>query len=368
MNFIKIILTSFILASTCFGSEVPTSYESSIALYNRMKNGQELFDRVFSNDKNKSAEDKKFIADLRNSLGNEVLPKAKINGNTIFLGNMKISIISATSAEYLINGKTVKINPSKPLKATFKDIENALRVEYSKLEFLFLNRAEAANPVLIGTAAVYGVGAFIAGGGCAALGVGFGGAYLENLKKTARMCSEIAVTWPYALWTFIDDMKNGNEIIEGSCEKSGPQNQHGNLVKLRTRDDIGKRYMDKRSQELGHYKKEYYFKTDEKSGKARIFIKGHNPKTQLYDQVYEPEAFETLFYNINNQKGGAQALSNYVKNLENVCAKGGSEALNKLIQTDSSVSQGLIKIGKLDSIENQKTGPSKKLPEPSAVR
>lgn len=346
-------LSALFMASTCLGS-TPSHFEAPIAMYNRINTGTELVNLIFSYNDKYTPDDKKFIAELKKDIEGEVLPKAKVTGKTIFLekSNTKIEILSATSGEYMINGKTVKLSPSRPLRTTFKEIENALSTTQSKYEFFFVNRAEAAGPVAIAAAAVYGLGAIVTGGTCATLGLGFGGLKPENLAKVGRVCSEVAVAWPYAAWSFYDDIQNSHEVIEGSCEKNGPNNQFGNLVKLRTRDDLGKRYLSKEEKELEIYKKEYYFKTDEKTGKVRVFLKGYDSKNNTYDQVHEPTAYENMFLNINDQEGGRLALTSYIKNLEEVCAKGGTAALNKLIKSDSKVSNGLINIAKLDPSKN----------------
>lgn len=345
MIFVKKISVVFLLALTslsAFASGPDETYTASVSMFNRLKTGKDLLNFVFAFDKKTATEDKKYIENLMYSIGMEKPLTAKYSNNSFYLdGNkIKIDVLNSALGEYSVNGTLITLSPNRPLKLMFKQIEAAISPKYSKYEYFFMSRAEAAGPIAIAAASVYGLGAVVTGGGCAVLGVGFGGTSKETLTKIGTTCSKTALAWPYYAWKLYDATINGDDITEGVCEKSGPKNKFGDMVRLKLNN-------------IMHA--EILLKADAKSKTFGVYNDGYDPKNETYDQIHEADPKYNWLY-IGDDKDKAIA---FIDKLQQACTSGGTAALNKLIQSDKSIKKGLTELSK-------KAGEARRLAEISS--
>jgi hypothetical protein len=325
-------LTLILFSLKSFSMSPEKNYENSIQMYNNLNKGSDLVKVLFRVSKKTSAEDKKFIEDLKYSIANVDLPKAKLMGNFISLdrNKIKIEIVNAAKGLFSINGSFFELNPDKSLKQTFKEIEIALGAKYSKYELLLMNKANAVGP-LIAVMGVYGVGFVVTGAGCAMTATNFFSWKkiddTESKEKAVGQCTKISLKWPYYAWYLYDQIENGREIKDGSCEKGGPKNKFGDLVKLNLNNDILLPIL---------------LKADSKNKFIGIYGDTYDSKNQTYNQVFEENEFNISYYIGDDKKKAIE----FIEKLQKACAVGGTEALNKLINSDKTIRNGLTTLVK----------------------
>ncbi len=320
------------------------NYKKSVSIYNGLKTSDRLIDFVFASDKKTTTEDIKFLQQLRNSVGQSNIFQAKIIANAIFLdGNkIKIEIVNAPLGEYLINGNRITVSPDKPLKVTFKEIQNALNSKFSKFN-LFINKAEALGLLLTVPLSIYGLGAIVTGGGCAFIKNKFGDEDKKSFTAVAKSCSKTASAWLYQAWKFYDSLVNSQDILEGECVAGGPNNKFGNLVRLRLNDESS-------SGQAG----QLYFQANADKKQVRIFLDGFDPYNKTTGELHPLQpGFNFLYFGDDET-----AASLFFNELQNKCATGGTTALSAFLK-DPKIKKGLTNLAKESnkkrSAENKKS-------------